>query len=135
VLLDVTETVYLSRLTCLRSPDFATCYVLGGVKVVSEGPVADRGSYRFQLFLFRYLQGVLKWQDPDGSKSPASLTSSSGPVDRRRGIDWCWQAVDTKMSAAPLGGEGTVPNPTDLGKSGTERHLLVDGGASRWRSI
>lgn len=29
--------------------------------------------------------------------------------------------------AAPLGGEATGPNPTDLGKSGTKRHLLVDG--------
>jgi putative transposase len=47
--------------------------------------------------------------------------------DRRRGIDWEWQAADTKLLAAPLGGEATGPNPTDLGKSGTKRHLLVDG--------
>ena len=44
-----------------------------------------------------------------------------------RGIDWEWQAADTKLLAAPLGGEATGPNPTDLGKSGTKRHLLVDG--------
>ena len=47
--------------------------------------------------------------------------------DRRRGIDWEWQAADTKLLATPLGGEATEPNPTDLGKCGTKRHLLVDG--------
>jgi putative transposase len=47
--------------------------------------------------------------------------------ERCRGIDWEWQAADTKLLAAPLGGEATGPNPTDLGKSGTKRHLLVDG--------
>lgn len=44
-----------------------------------------------------------------------------------RGIAWRWQAVDTKLLAAPLGGELTGRNPTDRGKSGTKRHLLVDG--------
>ena len=47
--------------------------------------------------------------------------------ERSWGIDWEWQAADTKLLAAPLGGEATGPNPTDLGKSGTKRHLLVDG--------
>lgn len=47
--------------------------------------------------------------------------------DRCRGIDWRWQAADTKMSPAPLGGEATGPNPTDRGKCGTKRHLMVDG--------
>lgn len=44
-----------------------------------------------------------------------------------QGIDWMWQSGDTKLLPAPLGGEKTGPNPTDLGKSGTKRHLLVDG--------
>jgi hypothetical protein len=35
--------------------------------------------------------------------------------DRCRSIDWEWQAADTKLLAAPLGGEATGPNPTDLG--------------------
>src|SRR3954447_14032869 len=47
--------------------------------------------------------------------------------ERCRGIDWEWQAADTKLLAAPLVGEATGPNPTDLGKSGTKRHLLIDG--------
>lgn len=47
--------------------------------------------------------------------------------DQLRGIDWTWQAADAKTLPAPLGGSQTGPNPTDLGKSGTKRHLLVDG--------
>jgi putative transposase len=42
-------------------------------------------------------------------------------------IDWRWQAADAKTLPAPLGGGQTGPNPTDLGKSGTKRHLLIDG--------
>lgn len=48
--------------------------------------------------------------------------------DEQQGIDWEWQSGDTKLLPAPLGGEKTGRNPTDLGKSGTKRHLLVDGG-------
>lgn len=47
--------------------------------------------------------------------------------DRLRGIDWEWQAADTKLLAAPLGGSATGPNPTDRAKCGTKRHLLIDG--------
>jgi len=47
--------------------------------------------------------------------------------DELRGIDWTWQAADAKTLPAPLGGEKTGPNPTDLGKCGTKRHLLIDG--------
>jgi hypothetical protein len=31
------------------------------------------------------------------------------------------------MTKAPLGGEGTRPNPTDRSESGTKRSLLTDG--------
>lgn len=47
--------------------------------------------------------------------------------DQAHGIDWRWQAADSKMAPAPLGGQKTGPNPTDRGKLGTKRHLLVDG--------
>ena len=43
------------------------------------------------------------------------------------GIGWRWQAMDSKHSAAPLGGEKTGKNPTDRGKSGAKINLLVDG--------
>jgi putative transposase len=43
------------------------------------------------------------------------------------GIGWGWQAMDSKHSAAPLGGEKTGKNPTDRGKSGAKINLLVDG--------
>ena len=47
--------------------------------------------------------------------------------DQIREIDWQWQSADTKLLPTPLSGEKTGPNPTDLGKQGTKRHLLVDG--------
>ena len=43
------------------------------------------------------------------------------------GIDWKWQAMDSKHSAAPLGGEKTGKNPTDRGKLGAKINLLVHG--------
>jgi transposase len=47
--------------------------------------------------------------------------------DCAQGIEWEWQAMDGAMTKAPLGGEGTGPNPTDRSKSGTKRSLLTDG--------
>lgn len=46
--------------------------------------------------------------------------------DRGRGIQWKWQAIDSKSVAAPLGGEQTGKNPTDRAKLGSKRHILVD---------
>jgi putative transposase len=46
--------------------------------------------------------------------------------DELKGIVWKWQAADGAMTKAPLGGQKTGPNPTDRGKSGTKRSLLVD---------
>jgi putative transposase len=34
------------------------------------------------------------------------------------GVGWRWQAMDSKHSAAPLGGEKTGKNPTDRASSG-----------------
>jgi putative transposase len=42
------------------------------------------------------------------------------------GIGWRWQAMDSKNSPAPLGGEKTGNNPTDRGKRGAKMNLLVD---------
>jgi putative transposase len=44
----------------------------------------------------------------------------------RGGIGWRWQAMDSKNSPAPLGGEKTGKNPTDRGKRGAKINLLVD---------
>lgn len=46
--------------------------------------------------------------------------------DRRKHIQWRWQALDSKSVAAPLGGEKTGKNPTDRGKLGSKRHVLTD---------
>ena len=47
--------------------------------------------------------------------------------DELQGLDWEWQAMDGAMTKAPLGGEGTGPNPTDRGKKGVKRSLLTEG--------
>lgn len=47
--------------------------------------------------------------------------------DELRGVEWTWQAVDGVMTKAPFGGTATGPNPTDRGKRGTKRSMLVDG--------
>jgi putative transposase len=44
----------------------------------------------------------------------------------RRGISWRWQAMDSKNSPAPVGGEKTGKNPTDRGKRGAKINLLAD---------
>ncbi len=46
--------------------------------------------------------------------------------DRRRGIAWTWQAVDSKSCPAPLGGEKTGKSPVDRSKRGSKIHILVD---------
>jgi hypothetical protein len=38
--------------------------------------------------------------------------------DTKNGLEWDWQAIDSAMTKAPLGGVGTGANPTDRGKKG-----------------
>ena len=47
--------------------------------------------------------------------------------DELEGIAWRWQSIDGAMIKAPLAQEQVGPNPTDRGKNGSKRHLLVDG--------
>jgi len=42
------------------------------------------------------------------------------------GLHWEWQAVDAALGKARLGGDEVGPNPTDRGKAGTKRSLLVE---------
>jgi putative transposase len=46
--------------------------------------------------------------------------------DELKGLAWKWPAADGALTKAPLGGEKTGKNPTDRGKRGTKRSLLVD---------
>src|SRR3954449_5480872 len=41
-------------------------------------------------------------------------------------IDWSRAPIDAAFAKAPEGGEGTGPNPTDRGKSGSKHHVLTD---------
>jgi transposase len=43
------------------------------------------------------------------------------------GIDWEWLSMDGAMSKAPLGGKKNDLTPTDRGKSGVKRSVLVEG--------
>jgi putative transposase len=52
----------------------------------------------------------------------------------RGGIGWKWQAMDSKHSAAPLGGQKTGKNPTDRGKQGAKTNLVVEGRGALSRS-
>jgi len=45
---------------------------------------------------------------------------------KKRRIQWKWQAVESKMVATLLGGDLTGSNPTDRAKSGSKRHIWVD---------
>ena len=47
--------------------------------------------------------------------------------DELRGLEWTWQAADGVLTKAPFGGAATGPNPTDRGKQGTKRSMLVEG--------
>ena len=46
--------------------------------------------------------------------------------DDFKGIDWSWLSMDGCMTKAPLGGGRTGGNPTDRGKKGAKRSLLVE---------
>lgn len=47
--------------------------------------------------------------------------------DKLEDIAWRWQSLDGAMMKAPLAQEQVGPTPTDRGKNGSQRHLLVDG--------
>ena len=46
--------------------------------------------------------------------------------DELEGIGWEWQSLDGCMIKAPLALESVGKNPTDRGKMGTKRSVLVD---------
>ncbi|UCZ56250.1 IS5 family transposase [Desulfurispirillum indicum] len=47
--------------------------------------------------------------------------------DEMEGIAWEWQSIDGGMYKAPMALETVGKNPTDRGKNGSKRHVLVDG--------
>jgi transposase len=46
--------------------------------------------------------------------------------DGMEGIAWNWQSIDGATGKAPLAVECVGPNPTDRGKNGRKKSLLVD---------
>ena len=47
--------------------------------------------------------------------------------DELEGIAWRWQSIDGAMVKAPLAHDAVGLGPTDRGKNGGKRHVLVDG--------
>ena len=43
------------------------------------------------------------------------------------GVHWEWQSADGAMGKARFGGDKVGPNPTDRGKKGVKRSVIVDG--------
>lgn len=54
--------------------------------------------------------------------------------DELHGIEWSRLSLNGAMTKAPLGGGETGANPTDRGKQGVKRSLLIEGMASRLAS-
>ena len=54
---------------------------------------------------------------------PAGLAE----YDQMEGISWKWPSIDGAIVKAALAQETVGPNPTDRGKKGSQRNLLVDG--------
>ena len=52
--------------------------------------------------------------------------SGLAEYDEMEGIAWEWQSGDGGIVKAPMAQEAVSPNPTDRGKNGSKRHLLVD---------
>lgn len=50
--------------------------------------------------------------------------------DALKGIDWSYLALDGVITKAPLGGEGTGPNPTDRAKRGRSARFSPKRAAS-----
>ena len=55
----------------------------------------------------------------------AALIEDCGELD---GVLWEWQSVDGAMGKARFGGDKVGPNPTDRGKPGVKRSVIVDQG-------
>ena len=66
-----------------------------------------------------------------GSESGFLVTlwpAGRAEYDQMEAICWKWPSIDGAMVKAALAPETVGPNPTDRGKKGSQRNLLVDGG-------
>lgn len=65
-----------------------------------------------------------EWQEAGvWEKLHSVLLNKLGEAAR---IDWDRASIDASSVPAPAGGKDTGPNPTDRGKQGTKRHIVVD---------
>jgi putative transposase len=80
-----------------------------------------RGQFASGSAIHRYFQ---EWAQAGFFSKPwaAGLTEH----DEFKGILWDWQSIGAAMTKAPLAPESVGRNPTDRGKMGTKRHILVE---------
>jgi putative transposase len=57
---------------------------------------------------------------------PRIWSALTAACEERGGLDWTWQAADGAMGKARFGGDLIDPHPTDRGKKGVKRSLLVE---------
>jgi putative transposase len=82
---------------------------------------APREVYGSGKTLHRYFQ---RWAQ--GGLFERMWKAGLEEYDELVGLRLKWQAVDGAITKAPLGGDATGANPTDRGKRGTKRSLLVE---------
>jgi transposase len=78
----------------------------------------DASSAVYRYFRFWGEQGFFK----------ALWIAGLAAYDEAAGIQWNWLNADGCMTKAPLIQETVGKNPTDRGKNGSKRHMLVGGG-------
>ena len=66
------------------------------------------------MAIFTFLSILVDWQ------------RGLAEYDELQEISWAWQAADSASIEVPLARESADPNPTDRGKKGSKRHVLVD---------
>ena len=62
-----------------------------------------------------------------GRRVVCPAPGAAGAHGSCRQLDWSRASLDSTSVPAKKGGPATGPNPTDRGKPGTKRHLVVDG--------
>ena len=67
------------------------------------------------------LASTLSTLAADGSVQPILILMARF-YQRKRGIAWQFQAIDSKSCPAPLGGDASGASPVDRGKRGSAAH-------------
>ncbi len=104
-------------------PRINDCLALEGFLFVLHTGISWR-SLPQQLGYGSCWRRLIEWQQREVWAAPHRVL-----LDQRhatRTIDWTRASLDSTTVAAPCGGQLTGPDPTNRGKRGCKRHVLVD---------